>query len=399
MSSEGHSVTVITSFPSRPSGVRYPGYRRRFFQIGRGSEGYKLIRCLSAHSRKSSLFSRSAENISFGLFSSIIAILLSRPDVIYSNTWPIFATALLSLVAKLRRIPFILSIQDLYPESLIAQGRMIDNSPPARLIRWIDSIIARQSSHVIVISERFAEIYGNQRGIQSDRLSVVPNWADSSAIDVSISNNQFRRRAGLAESDFLVAYGGNIGMAAGAETLIEAARYLTNHKRVRLLIAGEGSRLHICRGLARKLPEGRIVFHSPWEPEETSEVLRAADLLVLPTRGGQSLASVPSKLIYYMLAARPILALALKGSDVASIVERAGCGWVVEPDQPHLLATHIKNVYAMSRDELDARGQAGRDYALKHLSKEACLPRVIDILETAAIRRGVTANECRTIHP
>lgn len=388
MSSKGHSVTVITSFPSRPSGVRYPGYSKRFFQIERGSEGYKLIRCFSVHSRKSSVISRSAENISFGLFSSIIMILLSRPDVIYSNTWPIFAAALLSLVAKLRRIPLILSIQDLYPESLIAQGRTINNSRPARLIRCIDSIIARQSSHVIVISEGFAAIYRKQRRIPVDRLSVVPNWADSSAIDVSISNNQFRRRVGVAESEFLLAYGGNIGMAAGIETLIEAARYLATHKQVRLLFAGEGSHLHICRDLAKRLPERRIVFHSPWEPEETSEVLRAADLLVLPTRGGQSLASVPSKLIYYMLAARPILALALKGSDVAGIVERARCGWVVEPDQPHLLVTQIKNVYALSREELNARGQAGRDYALKNLTKEICLPRVIDILETAAIRRG-----------
>lgn len=397
MSRQGHSVTVITSFPSRPSGVRYQGYRRRFFQKERGPEGYKLIRCFSAHSRKSSLFSRLAENISFGFFSSIIAMLLPRPDVVYSNSWPIFASAMLSLVAKLRRIPFVLSVQDLYPESLVAQGRTIDNGCLAGVLRRIDSIIARQSSHVIVICERFAAIYGKQRGISSGRLSVIPNWAKSGAIDVGISRNQFRRRVGFSESDFVLAYGGNIGTAAGVETVIEAARYLTDHKKVKLVIAGEGSLLQTCRNLARKLPEGSIVFHSPWEQEETSEVLRAADLLLLPTRGGQSLASVPSKLIFYMLAARPILALALEGSDAAATIESAGCGWVVEPDQPHLLAVEISKVLDMSREALDARGQAGRHYALERLTKEKCLPRVMDILKTVATCRRVFQNGCRAI--
>jgi glycosyltransferase involved in cell wall biosynthesis len=103
-------------------------------------------------------------------------------------------------------------------------------------------------------------------------------------------------------------------------------------------------------------------------------------------------------MIYYMLAARPILAMALKDSDVATMVESAGCGWVVEPDQPHLLAVEISKVLDMSRGALHARGQAGRSYALERLTKEKCLPRVIDILKTMAAWRRVFPNACRAIH-
>ena len=73
-------------------------------------------------------------------------------------------------------------------------------------------------------------------------------------------------------------------------------------------------------------------------------ILGAADVLILPTRVRQSLVSVPSKLMSYMLAARPVIALALPQSDLAEVVERSGCGWIVEPDQPERLAALVSEV-------------------------------------------------------
>lgn len=388
MSSQGHSVTVITSFPSRPSGVRYAEYRKRFFEIRNEPEGYRLIRCFSTHSRKSSLFSRLAENISFGLFSSIIAILLSRPDVIYLNTWPIFATALLSLVAKFRRIPFILSVQDVYPESLVVQGRISITHPVMRLLKKIDVFIARNASYIILISEKFAGIYCRERCIDLSDLSVIPNWLDSQLIDMDADTASFRKRLGILKETFLLTYAGNIGAAAGVETVIKAMGECKDIPSVRLLVAGDGSQLANCKLVSRACCDGRVMFYNPWPPEETSLVLRSANLLVLPTQGEQSLASMPSKLIAYLMAGRPVIALAVLGSDTAHIIQEADCGWVIRPNQPNLLAEQIKCVYAMSKDALDRRGQAGRSYALRHLSREACVPRVIELVQAIGIRRN-----------
>jgi glycosyltransferase involved in cell wall biosynthesis len=93
---------------------------------------------------------------------------------------------------------------------------------------------------------------------------------------------------------------------------------------------------------------------------------------------------VPSKLISYLLAARPIIVLAVAGSEVARIIERSGAGWVIEPDQPETLAAQIRAVAAIDPAELARRGQSGRDFALQYFTREACLPRVIHILEQAA---------------
>jgi glycosyltransferase involved in cell wall biosynthesis len=152
---------------------------------------------------------------------------------------------------------------------------------------------------------------------------------------------------------------------------------------LRFVIAGEGSRLAPCRELAERLGRDRIIIHSPWPLDETSLVLQTADVLVLPTRGSQSLASVPSKLISYMLAARPIIALAMPQSDIARIIEESGCGWVILPDQPELLAAQLRAVVAVDSLERNRRGQAGRKYALQNLTSEVCLPQVISILENS----------------
>ena len=379
----GHQVTVVAPFPNRPSGVLYPGYVRRLYYRQRSSQGFDVIRCFSVLSPRSSMVGRFLENLSFGVTGGWTVLIGRRPDVIYANTWPLFAAGILSLVAWLRHAPLVISVQDIYPDSLVVQGRIRAEGMLARWLRWLDGIVARGARAVIVISERFAAIYRDQRRVAPQRLHVIPNWIDGSSITLDDRSNQFRRQKGIPDESFVVVYGGNIGMAAGVETVIESFRYQRDVGNLRLVIAGEGNNLAACQDLAKRIAPERILFHCPWPIHETSTVLRAADLLVLPTQGSQSIASVPSKLIVYMLTARPVVALALPHSDLAEMVKRSGCGWVIRPDRPELLTAKIKEIMLLGSSELVRRGQAGRKFALRNLTSETCLPLILDVLEKA----------------
>jgi glycosyltransferase involved in cell wall biosynthesis len=237
---------------------------------------------------------------------------------------------------------------------------------------------------VIVISWRFGE-YCGQRGAATERLHIVPNWGNEGeqAVD-NVKAERFRASLGLCQDTFLCVYGGNINAASGIETVIHSFAYLRELGKLSLLIAGEGSQLSICRDLAKKDDSQRILFHSPWPRVETFTVLSAADVLILPTRGNQSLVSVPSKLIAYLLSARPIIALAHADSDLAELISKSGCGWVVEPDQPERLSGMIKEIMNMEPAERRHHGQMGRDFALKNMTRTNNLPRVINIIEKAA---------------
>ena len=249
---------------------------------------------------------------------------MKRPDVIYANTWPIIATGILFLIASLRGIAVVISIQDVYPEALVAQHRIRDDGLLARFMRWIDRLIARHSADVIVISESFAEVYRNRRGVPADRVHVIPNWVDERAISSDSDGAEIRAEMGIPADAFLMVYGGNVGVAAGLEGVIQAFdTWPLDTPKPYLLVAGAGASLDACRTLAARVASDHVRFLTPWPTEKTGPVLSAADVLVLPTQGAQSLVSVPSKLISYMLSGRPVIAQAIPGSDLAHTVEDA----------------------------------------------------------------------------
>jgi colanic acid biosynthesis glycosyl transferase WcaI len=378
----GHHITVITAFPNRPAGRLYPGFSRRLYRRQRDTAGLEVVRCFATLSPDSRMLGRFLENISFGLTSGWAALTAKRPDVIYANTWAIFATGIMAMVARLRRVPLVISVQDIYPESLIAQQRIRPDGWLARGMRWVDRRIAHSCAAVIVISPSFERAYRIERKVTPARLHLIPNWVDARLIDAEEDTaNDFRSRLGIPDAALVAFYGGNIGVAAGVETVIESFRDLLDVPDLYLIIAGEGSNLGECQKLAHALAHPHIRFHSPWPKEETSQALGAADILILPTRGSQSLSSVPSKLITYMLAARPVIALALPQSDLAEVIEQAHCGWIVPPDRPVELSRKIREVGALLASDRVKYGQRGRDYALRIFTGEVCLPKIIRILE------------------
>jgi colanic acid biosynthesis glycosyl transferase WcaI len=369
----GHEVRVVCPFPSRPAGVIASGFTRRW--KSRTVEGSVLVeRRWSALSRTSTMASRFLENLTFGLTSAIALVRGRRPDVVYLNSWPLFATLLAVMALRLRRVPFVLSIQDLYPESLFAQKRAGARLAVA-MLKGLDAWIARRASSVVAISSAFAEIYVRDRRVPPERVQLVPNWIESSLAPEPEGGRAVRRRLGIGDEVRLLVYGGNVGVAANVEQLIEAMRHLSD--RFVLLIAGTGARIAACRALAEELVRGRVVFLDPWPSDETASVLSAANLLLLPTLGEQSAVSVPSKLLSYLLMEKPVLALAREQSEVARVLRESGSGRTLETNDPHRIAAAVDAMF-------EEPHWGGRQYALENFSRERCLPQLVALLEASA---------------
>lgn len=380
LSALGHEVIVIAPFPSRPGGKFYPGCKNKLFSKEFSPFGFDVVHCLTAPSSKSTFTSRFVENIVFGISSSLYILLMPKVSVIHTNTWPIFATGLLSKVARLRRIPYVIHVDDLYPESMLSQKRLGNDHWMIKLMRNIDKWIARGAKHIIVISDSFAQVYQEDRKVPAEKITVIPNWVDSDLACVDQNESALiRQQFNIGGKEFLAAYGGNIGVGAGVDTLIKASAVIED---VQILIAGGGSELPLCQELADRIAPEKVHFYSPWPSEKTMAVYQSADVLVLTTHNEQSLASIPSKLIRYMLSARPIIAASLPGAELYSLITRSGCGWVIPPDDPDALAHAILEARHAGARELDHRGKAGREYALQNLTGENNLPKVIGIMET-----------------
>ncbi len=383
----GHQVTVLAPFPNRPDGRLFKGYRRSLYH--RENMGFSVVRCFSFLSRKSTMGSRLLENIGFAITCSARVLFLPRPDVIYMNSWVIVCSGMVSAAAWFRSIPVAISIQDVYPESLSQQKRISAHSLLFRVLRALDRRIAHSAKALIVISDQFRETYRLDRGVPAERIHVLQNWGETSSVNVDARGAYgLRQKYGILDQTTLAVYAGNIGAAAGVETAIRAFEYLWNDENICLLIAGVGSSLRACQLMVEEMGlQDRIFFYTPWPKKDTGLVLGAADVLLLPTQGEQSLVSVPSKLISYMLSGRPVLAMVLGNSETAKLIIKAKAGWVIPPDDPVGTAAALKVIAASAPEDVRAAGARGLDYALCHLTREANLPRMIQLLlETAETR-------------
>jgi len=375
----GHQVVVIAPFPSHPGGKIYPGYKNKIFSREKSPFGFDIVRCFTRPSSKSTFSSRFAENIVFGISAAAYLLFMPKADVIHSDTWPIIATGLMSLVARLRRIPYVIRVVDLYPESIVSQKRLGKDHWAIKLMRDMDEWIARGAEHVTVLTNSFAKVYEEDRKISPEKITIIPDWVEGDLDIVDVDQvKEIRQQFGIGDEVFLAAYGGNIGVGAGVEALIKASVLVED---VHILIAGGGSELHSCQELAEKIAPDKISFYSPWPKEKTTAFYQAADVLVLPTHGAQSVASIPSKLIRYMLSGRPIIAACLPETELFNLIKESGCGWVIPPDDPEALAHAILVAKKVSVTERNRRGWAGREYALKNLTADINLPKPIRIME------------------
>ena len=326
--------------------------------------------------------SRLLENIGFAITSSVRVLFAPRPDIIYMNSSIIFGSGMASAAAWLRGIPVAMSIQDAYPESLSHRKRLAPQSLLFRILRGLDSRIAHSAKALIVVSDRFRETYRTDRGVPADRIHVLQNWGDASSVNVDARGAYaLRQKYGITDHAIFAVYLGNIGAAAGIETVIEAFEFLWNDENISMLIAGAGSRLQACQELVEKKGlQDRVFFCTSRSKKDMGTILGAADVLLLPTQGEQSLVAVPSKLISYMLSGRPVLAMVLGNSETAELIRAAKAGWVVPPGDAVGVASALKAIAANPREDLRAAGARGLDYALCHLTREANLSKMIRLL-------------------
>lgn len=376
LSNKENEVVVITAFPSR--GVT-PNCERSYVRWAEDfTKGYKIIRCPTWFSFRSQMLSRFLENLSFGLTSSIRLLVEKEVDVVYINTWPIFAVFITCLVSKFKSTKVILSVQDVYPESIISQRKLSMNGLLARILRRIDTLNIKIADSVVVISKTFRNIYELNRKVSLEKFSYIPNWIEVNDVQVDVSSVLLKEQLQLQAKSFVLTYAGNIGVGANVEQLIDNFKHLDDKIQWQLLIAGSGSQLDICRKKAAEFIQDRVVFRSPWAREDTASVLGASDVLLLPTDNQQSMASMPSKLLYYMAAGKPVVAIADLNSELANVIFEARCGWVI--DKYSEFTETIEEVFRIDSNNLVQIGLNGKKYVNENFSKKSCLKKIAKII-------------------
>jgi colanic acid biosynthesis glycosyl transferase WcaI len=368
----GHEVTVVTGFPNYPSGRIYPGYRLRPLQRER-IEGVDVVRLPLYPSHDMSSLRRSLNYLSF--FLSVLAFLLFRRqrfDRAYVYHPPITVGLAAAVAGLFRRLPFILDVQDLWPDTLAAVG-MAGGRRLMRPIGWLCAFVYRRAETIVAQSEGIRSMLA-ARGVPAGKLVTIHNWADAEPNGVS-------QPAPLAPDRFVVVYGGNLGLAQGLGTVLEAAARLKDLRpEVLIRLYGDGVEAAFLREQALALDLRNLEIHPAIGKDEINEVFARADaLLVHLTDHPLFSITVPSKIQAYLATGRPIAA-GIAG-EAARLLFESGAALVAPPGDPGALA---KAIAALADTPAEARrrmGLMGRSYYLRHLGFQRGMHRTLSLLD------------------
>lgn len=361
----GHQVVVLTGFPNYPGGKIYPGYKIKLFKIEKKA-GIKIIRVALYPSHDKSSLKRATNYLSFMASSIFFGLLLTgRADVIYCYHPPATSGIAAAILSKIKGVPFIYDIQDLWPDSVATTG-MINNNFILNIIKTVCEAIYKSASHITVLSPGF-RIELMMRGVPSKKISVIYNWCEEASLigQKSLNSELIVKQM---DSKFNITFAGNMGIAQSLDTVLKAAEYLQqDYPEIQFNFIGGGIDKSRLQKIASDMSLRNVVFSPRLNLVEIGPILQYSDvLLVHLKRNPLFKITIPSKIQAYLCAGKPILA-ALEG-DSANLVLAAEAGIVCSPENSKELAKSAVRFYEMTENERLEMGRKGQQFYYNELS-------------------------------
>lgn len=327
----------------------------------------------------------------------------ARPDVVLSGNTPLFAQAVALLATKRCGSSFVFWLQDI---TSLAAARYLAarHLPGARAIsaalQKFERFVLRRSDAVVVISDDFKRVL-EKWGIPSDRVSIIENWAPLCELPGAPMNNEWARRHGLAGSDVLL-YAGTLGLKHNPGLLIALARRLSSRRDAWVVVVSEGAGADLlARAKAKEGLERLLVL--PFQPfGRMPEILGSATVLIAILEREAGMFSVPSKILTYLCAGRPVLGAIPEENLAARVLARSGAGVVVDPED---VGGFVDSAVSLLDDPVsrERRGAAARAYATRAFDIEAIADafegRLMAAARSGNSLRGVMSSPARRCRP
>lgn len=375
MADKGWDVEVVTGFPNHPSGRVHANYAKRRLLRER-VDNFDVVRLWLFTSERRSFFTRSVNFLSFTFSVLVYLLTRSKPQLVFAVLQPLPMGGVLSFLAKLRGFKLVFTVQDLHPDVLIDLG-LVRNRVLIDVLKAIERAAYRQADGLAVICEGFRD-HVRKHGSRGE-VAVIPNWIDIEQIRPEvIAQNPIRALAGVRADAPLVLYAGTIGHVSGAEIVIEAAKLTPE---ITWLFVGEGPLLPQLQRLPQ--PCGNVRF-LPFQPRELLQAVQnSADVSIVSLLPGKGVFSVPSKVLGYMAAAKPVVASVDLQSETARLVRASGCGKVVPPGDAQSLAAAVR-LLIEEPEHAGVLGRSGRAYLEANFGRTQVCSSYLSFLQRVA---------------
>ena len=349
---QGHRVTIIASpvsyLTGGARGEKIPWKNRE-----EPEPGITILRTYTIPALHKSFVHRVFSFFSFMFSSFIVGLGVRSIDLVWGTSPPIFQGMTAWLLARLKRVPFLFEVRDLWPAFAVAVG-VLRNRMLIQLSEWLERFLYRRADRVVVNSPGFIP-HVTSRGARF--VELVPNGADPDMFTPNADGQAFLAQHQL-DNKFIAMYAGAHGLSNDLGVLLQAASQLIDRPDIQLVFVGDGKEKPALVAQANRLQLKNVSFIPSQPKSQMADVLAAADVCIAILKPIELYRTTyPNKVFDYMAAGRAVI-LAI-GGVICDVINQENAGLAVSPGDPTELAAAIRRL-ADDKDLTKALGAAGR---------------------------------------
>ena len=379
LAARGHEVRVITGYPNYPDGELFPHYKQRWNHV-ESVEGVQVRRVPLFISHSYNPIARFANYLTFGWSAAFARTWVRSADVVYVYATQMTPAIGPSLWHAIFRTPYVLHVQDLWPESVTGSS-MVGGGIAKRVIEgllrpWL-RYLYRTASATIAIAPSMARMLV-ERGVPRNRIHTVLNWSATESDADAIEKTPSR-------SHVSIVYAGNLGDHQSLDTVIEAANAVKRLENLRVTIVGSGVAEKKLRELARSLDAHNVTFKGRVAPEEMGKIYAESDFQIVSLKDLKIFdGTIPSKLQASLFHGIPVITT-VRG-DVKKLVQANGIGFACDPEDVEQLAGAFRQAAALEPEQRARMGKVAKDYYDRSMSIDSGVTQIEEILQSVAGR-------------
>lgn len=309
-------------------------------------------------------------------------------DVIYLASTPPIQGVLGGILKKIKKVPFVYNLQDIFPDSLVGTGLAKKDGILWKIGRVIENFTYRNADKIIVISEDFKRNI-MAKGVPEEKIEVIYNWVDEKAVvDVPREENVLFDRYNLDRNKFYISYCGNIGLTQNLQMLTEVAKALESNEDIQFVLVGNGAYKEELEKIIKERNINNITL-LPFQPyEEISHVFSLGDVSLVISKPGVGENSVPSKTWSILSASRPVLAN-FDENELKTIIEKNNCGIFTKAGDKVAFTDAILKLYK-ERELCKEYGRNGREFIMKNLTREIGTKKYVEVIKSIYSEREMS---------
>jgi glycosyltransferase involved in cell wall biosynthesis len=328
------NVSVICGFPN--------GVDNDVVERNEVFEGIGVNRCGINVNLKSGLGPRLVSYVSYLLHAGWKLLFVDREEIILGVTNPPFLAILLAIVSLMRGTSYYYIMHDVYPEGLVAVGKLKEESLATKLWRKLNQLSYRRASKIVVLGRDMKDLLIQNYGVRTEQIEYIPNWSlTTTDLPTRFAENKMAIDLGIQDK-FIVQYSGNMGLWHDIDTFVQAAAKLQNNSHIQFLFIGNGMRQRQAQQLSQELELNNIIWMDFVPTDKLNISLTCAHIALISLNSGLEGIAVPCKLYGILGSGRAILAQVPVKSEIAYVIQEENCGFVVVPGDVNGLVDKIE---------------------------------------------------------